>query len=132
MHARPPMRRRTPENGRFDYPASKSLSEPARDLPCRLCVVDRAARLADAEAIRAHAWLDAADLTAIEARTCTPPFMPNTKIANFDAHDDDIMSGLDADRKDRRPPLEPEEEARFEGFGWRHDRHETAAATETP
>lgn len=126
------MRRRTPENGRFDYPAAKSLSEPSRELPCRLCEVDPAARLADAEAIRAHAWLAAADLAAIEARTCPPPFMPNTKVANFDAHDDDIMSGLDADRKDRRPPLEPEEEARFEGFGWRHDRHETAAATETP
>lgn len=50
------------------------------------------------EEAHAHEWFSGYDWDALRSRTLTAPFIPNTKVVNFDAHEDDIMAAL-ASRK---------------------------------
>jgi serine/threonine protein kinase len=92
----------------------------ARDLVTQLLDPDRETRLgvADEQAIRNHAYFADYDWSGLAAQTVKAPFIPDSKRANFDAHQDDIMAALDVNQKDTRPPLSPDEERQFENFPW--------------
>ena len=65
---------------------------------------DRATRLGigGVAAIREHNWLASLDWEGLANQTVKAPFIPDSKKANFDAHQDDIMAALDVNPV--RPP----------------------------
>ena len=73
----------------------------------RLLDPERETRLGVGEhtSIRNHAWLSSLDWDSINSRALKAPFIPDSKRANFDAHQDDIMAALDVNqaRRPRRP-----------------------------
>jgi serine/threonine kinase 32 len=82
------------------------VPEAAQDLVRRLLDPDRAARLGvgSVAEIREHDWLASLDWEGLANQTVKAPFIPDSKRANFDAHQDDIMSALDANPARRPPP----------------------------
>ena len=72
----------------------------ARDLVTQLLDPDRETRLgvADEQAIRKHAYFADYDWSGLAAQTVKAPFIPDSKRANFDAHQDDIMAALDVNQ----------------------------------
>jgi len=102
---------------------NNTLSQTCKEYVTSLIDPDRASRLLTEEAVRNHAWFASIDFAALAANSCKAPFLPNPNKANFETHEDDILSALDdgATQKDTRPPLSEEEEAKFAGFRWSHD-----------
>ena len=82
------------------------VPEAAQDLVRRLLDPDRTTRLGvgSVAAIREHDWLASLDWEGLANQTVKAPFIPDSKKANFDAHQDDIMAALDVNPVRRPPP----------------------------
>jgi len=102
----------------LQFPEGRSPA--AQDLVAKLLDQNRATRLgvADETAIRRHGYFAEIDWDGLNNRTATAPFVPNSKIANFDAHQDDIMAALDVNQVDKRASLSPDDEAKFAKWPW--------------
>ena len=85
-------------------PVRYRLRADAQDMIRRLLDPERETRLGvgDHTSIRNHAWLSSLDWASINSRALKAPFIPDSKRANFDAHQDDIMAALDVNQA-RRP-----------------------------